>query len=170
MTMRIFLLLFLLIIGDAAFAQGPPIGMYKGSEDYLSQHPSNTAVVFRHIAQMEGDGLNSFHRLLPDGKRGNELPAKDYFAASDGKTFYISYDGKWYKARKADSAYYFIRPRNAEEIDHRGHPHIYTRDYAGSGYSTTANWTAIAEGDQKYRWFYDAKEGMWKAVDRFRKR
>ena len=85
-----------------------PSGMYARSDDYLNLHPSDTSILFEHIPQLTGDGVNNFYARGENGKKGERLSAEDYFAASDGKTVYISWAGTWHKAVISNGEYGFF--------------------------------------------------------------
>src|SRR6187549_1463333 len=75
----------------------PPLGIYLTADDFLAMQPRDTEVVFQHYAYVEGGGINNFHHKKVNGKKGEKIDPRDCFDASDGKTFYISHSGKWYK-------------------------------------------------------------------------
>src|SRR3954471_9177982 len=80
----------------------PPFGIYQTSNEYLNLHPGDTQILFQHVAQISGDGFNYFYIKTENGRRGKKVDPASCFAASDGKTFYISYSGEWHKATKTD--------------------------------------------------------------------
>jgi hypothetical protein len=82
--------------------------MYRSADDYLNLRPSDTQVLFQYAPEIEGDGRYNFYSIKQNGKRGDRRPPEEYFAGSDGKTFYIAHDGKWHKTKKVEGEYYYI--------------------------------------------------------------
>ena len=147
-------------------ATSPPFGLYRTSADYLNLQPSDTAIVFRHVAQMNGDGQNDFYKMNADGSRGNRISSAGYFAASDGKHFYVSYDGAWHKASRCDSGgYCFVSAKSAADYEAPSGPHVLLTDYTNAG-ASTMDVTSIISREQKFRFAYSIPQQKWIAVGR----
>lgn len=172
----LFLILFA-FLQIAAFAQhseypaytsseAPPPGIYSTIEDYLTLRPQNPDVIFQHTAQMEGEGLNTFYLKKENGKKGEKVSPKDCFAASDGKTFYISYSGKWYKATKADGEYSFIAKLNPAAV-HAVQPEL---PATGVSISTTSySGSSSVSFEYPYRMKLSLADRKWLPVERVKK-
>lgn len=173
--MRVLLTYFLLLTVHKASAQNGdivpsalhplPFGVYANSEDYFKLRPSDTEIVFKHIPQMEGNGINRFWKRKEDGKKGKKLLPNDYFAASNGNDVFIAYAGFWQKAETTDSGYYFISKRRRNEIDQRRFPH-FTVGYGGD----VTDVSAFVEDYQLYRYRYSLVEKRWIPMERVKKK
>lgn len=145
---------------EAAYAvftsdEPPAFGLYRTADDYLNLRPSETDVTFKYIPRMEGESFYAFFRQGPDGKKGKPIVPKEYFAASDGKTFYIAHGDRWQKAKKCDSGYCFTSRTGPMGDDGST---LYTRNSMGAGGSTIM----IPIGkSREYRFYYSVSQGKW---------
>ena len=146
-------------------SDAPALGIYQSADDFLNLHPTNTEVIFEHIAQVSGEGFNNFYFRKGNGKRGEKISPDSCFAASDGKTFYIPYLGKWHKAKKIDNVYSFtgLKPRLSAQEAERAKlmmagpggafvPAYFMEDSYRMVFSTTQRkWIAVSKVGKKSR-------------------
>lgn len=141
-------------------AEPPPAGIYLTVEDYLALKPQDSEIIFQHTAQMEGDGLNTFFHRKTNGKKGDKIDPKECFAASDGKTFYISYAGKWYKAIKTEGEYSFIARIGRDAVN---------LNQPGVQVTSISDGTSSISLEDSYRMGYSSGDGKWIPIERVRK-
>ncbi|MEO6833359.1 MAG: hypothetical protein ABI378_12495 [Chitinophagaceae bacterium] len=146
----------------------PPFGLYQSKDDYLNLRVSDTEVLFKHVAAMTGDGVNDFFRKKENGKMGERVSPKNYFAASDGKAFYISYNGEWYKARKIDSEYCFLAHpmKIPDALKSRTHV-LYS--YNNGFRNDPINITQMEENEALFKMMFSLKKGEWEAKKKMKK-
>jgi hypothetical protein len=89
----------------------PPMGVFKTVDDFIRLRALDTPLIFEHIAQASGDGYNWFYYKTPEGRKGKRLNPDDFYAASDGKNLYLSFEnGRLVKIRKIKNDLVIVLP------------------------------------------------------------
>lgn len=87
-----------------------PMGIFRTVNDFVNLKSIDTPLIFEHIPQPHGDGFNWFYYKRPNGKKGKRVDADDFYAASDGKNLYISWDGSLRKISRNHGEYFLMIP------------------------------------------------------------
>jgi hypothetical protein len=141
-------------------SEPPPLGLYLSANEYFAIKPTETEIIYQHIAQSGGEGINYFFKKKENGKKGEKIDPNSYFAASDGKTFYISYDGKWYKAKKMDGEYCFYTRLSRTETN---------VDQPKVQVTTISDGQSSMSMEDWYRMGFSTAERQWLPMERVKK-